>query len=71
MEGCIFIFGCFLCKWRVSYLFLDVSCANKGLGRPIACSINGKHDEKYFEPKLRHAIILQERKRWLKISKEE
>jgi hypothetical protein len=48
---------------------LDVSCANKGLGRPVACSINGKHDDKYFEPKPRHAIILQENKNnWCKES---
>ena len=29
---------------------LDVFCAHKRLGGPIACSINGKHDDKYFEP---------------------
>jgi hypothetical protein len=39
---------------------LDVSCENKGLGRPASCSINGKHFDKYFKPKPRHAIIFQE-----------
>jgi hypothetical protein len=39
---------------------LDISYANKGLGQPTTHSINGKHDEKYFELKPQHAIILQE-----------
>jgi hypothetical protein len=29
---------------------LDVSYAHKRLGGPATCSINGKHDDKYFEP---------------------
>jgi hypothetical protein len=41
---------------------LDISCANKGLGQPVARSINGKHDDKYFKLKPQHAIILQENK---------
>jgi hypothetical protein len=30
---------------------LDVSCAQERLGGPAACSISGKHDDKYFKLK--------------------
>jgi hypothetical protein len=29
---------------------LDIPCTHKKLGGPVARSINGKHDDKYFEP---------------------
>jgi hypothetical protein len=48
---------------------LDVSYENEGLGQPDAHSINGKNDEKYFKPKPRHVITLQENKNnWCKES---
>jgi hypothetical protein len=31
-------------------VFLYVSCTHKRLGGPATRSINGKHDDKYFEP---------------------
>jgi hypothetical protein len=40
---------------------LDVSYAYKGLGLPVARSINGKHDEIFFKFKLENVITFQER----------
>ena len=31
-------------------MFMGIPCAHKRIGGPVAHLINGKHDDKYFEP---------------------
>jgi hypothetical protein len=44
--------NCFVFSMGVPYAY-------KRLGRPASFSISDKHDDKYFQTKSRHAIILQ------------
>jgi hypothetical protein len=44
-------FSWFLTVHTKELVDLDVSCTQERLGGPVACSISGKHDDKYFKLK--------------------